>query len=109
MAEISACPRATPDYPWAASDFTRGQRANCSLVMLQQSIGNQFPSNCFAGVNLAMCLLCRWETRYGVQSRVSEEPYGLLADLINQYAYKSGFDSALQHFSNPELNAQVSC
>ncbi len=36
MGEISA-------YPWAAHDFARGQRANCSLVVLQQTMGNQFP------------------------------------------------------------------
>ncbi len=36
MGEISA-------YPWAAADFTRGQRANCSLVMQQQTLGSQFP------------------------------------------------------------------
>ncbi len=40
---ISAYPRAAPDYQWAAPDFPRGQRANCSLVMLQQTMGNQFP------------------------------------------------------------------
>ncbi len=33
------------DYPWASPDFTRGQRANCSLVMLRQTMGSQFPSN----------------------------------------------------------------
>ncbi len=37
-------PRAAPDYPWAVPDFPRGlQRANCSLVMLQQTLGSQFP------------------------------------------------------------------
>ncbi len=43
MGELSAYPQAAPDYPWAAPDFTRGQRANCSLMMLQQTIGDQFP------------------------------------------------------------------
>ncbi len=38
MAEISAYPLAAPDYPWAVPDFTRGQCANCSLVMLQQTM-----------------------------------------------------------------------
>ncbi len=43
MGEISAYQRAAPHYPWAAPDFARGQRANCSLVMLQQTMGIQFP------------------------------------------------------------------
>ncbi len=50
MGEISAYPRAAPDYPraapdypWAAPDFTRGQHSNCSLVMLQQTMGNELP------------------------------------------------------------------
>ncbi len=43
MGEISAYPQAAPDYPWAALDFARGLRADCSLVMLQQTMGNQFP------------------------------------------------------------------
>ncbi len=43
MGEISAYPQAAPDYPWAVPNSTRGQRANCSLVMLQQTMGNQFP------------------------------------------------------------------
>ncbi len=42
MGEISAYPQAAHDYPWAAPDFTRGQRANCSLVMLLHTVGNQF-------------------------------------------------------------------
>ncbi len=39
MGEISA-------YPWAVADFTRGQRANCSLVMLQKTMASQFPCTC---------------------------------------------------------------
>ncbi len=42
MGEISAYPQGSYDYPWATPDFTRGQRANCSLVMLQQTMGSQF-------------------------------------------------------------------
>ncbi len=42
MGEISAYSRAAPDYPWAAPGFTPGQPANCSLVMLQQTMGKQF-------------------------------------------------------------------
>ncbi len=42
MGEINAYPRAAPDYPWAAPDLTRWQRANCSLVMLQQTMDCQF-------------------------------------------------------------------
>ncbi len=43
--KISAYPRAAADYPWAASDFTHGQHANCSLVMLQQTMSCQFLCN----------------------------------------------------------------
>ncbi len=43
VGEISAYLRAAPDYPRAAPDFIHGQRANCSLAMLQQTMGNQFP------------------------------------------------------------------
>ncbi len=46
MGEISAYPRAALDYPWTAPDSPHGlQCANCSLVMLQQTMGSQFP--CF--------------------------------------------------------------
>ncbi len=41
MGEISVYPQAAPDYPWAAPDFCRGQHANCSFVMLQQTMGNK--------------------------------------------------------------------
>ncbi len=33
-------------YPWAFPDFTRWQHANCSLVMLQQTMASQFPHKC---------------------------------------------------------------
>ncbi len=45
MAEITAYPRASPDFP-------RGQRANCSLVTLQQTMGSQFPCSLFVRVIL---------------------------------------------------------
>ncbi len=51
MGEIGAYPRSAPDYPWAAPDFPRGQRANCSLVRLQQTMGSQFPCILRVGIS----------------------------------------------------------
>ncbi len=47
MAEISA-------YPWAAADFACGQHANCSLVVVQQTMGSQFPCQILVGIKRAM-------------------------------------------------------
>ncbi len=50
MGEISAYQWAAPDYPWAA-------HANCSLVMLQQTMGNLFQCYCCYGVYLILITL----------------------------------------------------
>ncbi len=62
-----AYPRAAHDYPWAAPDFTHEQRANCSLVMLQQTMGHQFPCN-YLTAGLAVLL----EVSVGIRQQLDE-------------------------------------